>query len=194
MPFKGTTGEPNIARAIAEGTPEYVTRRETRRNDFGYHCHSGVTLAAIRQSGTLKHEWVDAVHRSRNQLFEVPKNMAVRTNVCIRNANDPSLLWRYEPIGPRQSARAYTKARGNDDPTHTRYVRIATRLKPHVVTFTFVHPAVAKGIMGDNKYTPPGDVVARWNQALMKQNLPEAERMHTILREGRPICVYFDPC
>ena len=79
------------------------------------------------------------------------------------------------------------------DATHTRYVRLATRWGRDEPYSTFVHPAIAMGLMKNDTLIPPGDVVARWNQAILKQNVEEAARLFGILRDGLPICVYCTP-
>lgn len=190
-PFPSTPGSPDMTRAIAENDPRHVTR-ERMQNKRKYHV-APTPIEQIRRKGALKLKWTDTIHQSHNELFLVPKCMAQPLNVCIRKANDPSLTWRFDDKGPRQSARAYTRTRLRSDPQSTQYVRIATQLegKGNIYS-TFLHPVIAAALLEHDAYVPPGDVVARWNRARARGNADEAARMHGILRDGLPICVYFE--
>ena len=141
----------------------------------------------------MKLRWHDPIHKSHNELYLVPESMAQPLNTCIRSATDARLVWDYEKEGPRQSARAYTRQRLKTDPQKTRYARIATQTQGARNTYsTFVHPAIATALMKREAHVPPGDVVARWNHAVARNDTEEAARMHTILRDGFSICAYFE--
>ena len=189
--FQGTAGEPDMALAIAKKDPKYVTRKKLRRNFANAHSDPAISVDDVLQQGALMHAWIDPVHGSRNELYKVPERMAGLTNVCIRCANDPSIVWRYESNGPRQSARAYVPQRAPGDPLSTRYVRVAKPWGKAVRHTKFIHPDIATALIAGDACIPPGDVVARWNQAEMKHNVTEAARIHGILRTGQPICAYF---
>ena len=169
-----------------------MTRRR-KKNKRNNHLIPTLSIEDIRRVGDLKLTWHDAVHRSRNELFLLPSEHAAPTTVCIRSATDASIVWSYDPKGPRQSARAYTKDRRDTDAEHTRCVRVATQTRRNGNTYsTFVHPAIAAALLERRAHVPPGDVVARWNRAKACNDTKEAARLHAMLRDGLPICVYFN--
>ena len=175
-----------------ENNPIHVTRRR-QKNDVGHHCNPTISIERIRLIGDLKLVWCDPIHRSRNELYLLPTEYAVPTNVCIRNADDTSIVWRYDSKGPRQSARPYVNGCTGASAEYTRYVRVATQTKRKRNTYsTFLHPTIATALIEKKSYIPPGDVVGRWNHAKACNNTDEARRMHAILCDGLPICVYFE--
>ena len=95
--------------------------------------------------------WHDAVHKSNNDLYEMPK--PIPCNVCIKPANDPNIVWEYEEGGPRQSARPYLRT--PQTPERTQYARIS-----HNGYATPIHPEMARALI-ENRPGIPGDIIAR---------------------------------
>ena len=179
MPFQFTNGDPDITAAIDNADPKFVTRKP-RKNKPGKHQH--IPIEEVKKEGLLLKQWFDDVHESHNELYEIPRK--VECNVCIRPANDPDIVWRYEQRGPRQSARPYLTV--PCVPEQTQFVRVA-----HDTYTTAVHPEMARSIL-EGQQGIPGCIISRWNHSRQKGLRTEANRLLTILKEGQNIAVYFE--